>query len=77
MFPGPYLTHCQAVSFLLLSNRLFPGERMVDEDVDNILKWTDTNEDLDGNLKYEGTSQRYTIIGHVTLVAITRTLSLM
>jgi len=29
------------------------GEKMQDEDVDNILKWTDTTEDLDGNLKYE------------------------
>jgi len=29
------------------------GEKMVDADVDNILKWTDTTEDLDGNLKYE------------------------
>jgi len=29
------------------------GEKMADADVDNILKWTDTTEDLDGNLKYE------------------------
>jgi len=29
------------------------GEKMNFEDVDNILKWTDTTEDLDGNLKYE------------------------
>jgi len=29
------------------------GERMPEEDVENILKWTDTCEDLDGNLKYE------------------------
>lgn len=29
------------------------GEKMKDQDVDDILKWTDTTEDLDGNLKYE------------------------
>jgi len=29
------------------------GERLTDEEVENILKWTDTVEDLDGNLKYE------------------------
>merc|ERR1712029_1128250 len=29
------------------------GEKMNFEDVDNILKWADTTEDLDGNLKYE------------------------
>jgi len=29
------------------------GERMTDEEVDQILKYTDTQEDLDGNIKYE------------------------
>lgn len=29
------------------------GERMTDEEVDQILKYTDTTEDLDGNIKYE------------------------
>jgi len=29
------------------------GERLSDEEVEQILKWTDTVEDLDGNLKYE------------------------
>ena len=29
------------------------GERLSDEEVENILKWTDMVEDLDGNLKYE------------------------
>lgn len=29
------------------------GERLTDDDVDMILKYTDTSEDLDGNLKYE------------------------
>lgn len=29
------------------------GERLSDDDVDQILKFTDTSEDLDGNIKYE------------------------
>lgn len=29
------------------------GERMKDAEVDEILKYTDTTEDLDGNIKYE------------------------
>ena len=29
------------------------GERMTDKEVDEILKFTDTTEDLDGNIKYE------------------------
>lgn len=29
------------------------GERMTDPEVDEILKFTDTQEDLDGNIKYE------------------------
>lgn len=29
------------------------GERLTDEEVDNIMKWTDTREDLEGNVKYE------------------------
>ena len=32
------------------------GERLEDSEVDLILKLTDTQEDLDGNIKYEGTS---------------------
>lgn len=28
------------------------GERLEDEDVDNILKFTETHEDIDGNIKY-------------------------
>ena len=30
------------------------GERLSDADVDSILKFTGTEEDLDGNIKYEG-----------------------
>jgi len=30
------------------------GERLTDVDVDTILKSTGTEEDLDGNIKYEG-----------------------
>lgn len=29
------------------------GEKLTDADVDHILKWTGTEEDLDGNVKYE------------------------
>jgi len=29
------------------------GERLTDQDVDNIFKYTQTEEDLDGNIKYE------------------------
>lgn len=29
------------------------GERLEEKDLDQILKWTDTSEDLDGNYKYE------------------------
>ena len=30
------------------------GEKLQDTDVDHILKYTETEEDLDGNIKYEG-----------------------
>ena len=30
------------------------GEKLQDTDVDSILKFTGTEEDLDGNIKYEG-----------------------
>jgi len=33
---------------------LVAGERLTDIDVDTILKLTGTEEDLDGNIKYEG-----------------------
>ena len=33
---------------------VFPGERLTDSDVDQIFKHTGTEEDLDGNIKYEG-----------------------
>ena len=33
---------------------VFAGERLTDVDVDTILKLTGTEEDLDGNIKYEG-----------------------
>jgi len=32
----------------------FAGEKLQDTDVDAILKFTGTEEDLDGNIKYEG-----------------------
>ena len=32
------------------------GERLTDPEVDQILKYTGTEEDLDGNIKYEGES---------------------
>ncbi len=32
------------------------GERLTDEEVDSVIKFTDLQEDLDGNVKYEGTS---------------------
>jgi len=35
---------------------LFAGEKLQDADVDAILKFTGTEEDLDGNIKYEGTT---------------------
>ena len=35
--------------------RAFAGEKLQDADVDAILKFTGTEEDLDGNIKYEGT----------------------
>ena len=41
---------------------MFLGERMTDEEVDQILKYTDTQEDLDGNIKYEGKNQNLIII---------------
>jgi len=33
---------------------LCAGEKLQDTDVDSILKFTGTEEDLDGNIKYEG-----------------------
>ena len=30
------------------------GERLTDEEVDSVIKFTDLQEDLDGNVKYEG-----------------------
>jgi len=37
----------------LRNNLTMMGERMEDAEVDEILKFTDTREDLDGNIKYE------------------------
>jgi len=28
------------------------GERLTDKDIDNVITWTETHEDIDGNLKY-------------------------
>ena len=42
------------------------GERMTDEEVDQILKYTDTQEDLDGNIKYEGEDPEFQIILKLT-----------
>ena len=33
---------------------LYAGERLTDPEVEQILKYTGTEEDLDGNIKYEG-----------------------
>jgi len=33
---------------------LYSGERLTDAEVEMILKYTGTEEDLDGNIKYEG-----------------------
>ena len=46
-------------TFLRLASRgncvsAIVGERLTDADVDTILKLTGTEEDLDGNIKYEG-----------------------
>ena len=38
-------------SYVLLH---FSGERLTDAEVDFILKHTETHEDIDGNIKYEG-----------------------
>jgi len=35
------------------------GERLTDAEVEQILKYTGTEEDLDGNIKYEGESLYY------------------
>ena len=31
-----------------------PGERLTDIEVDEVIKFTDLQEDLEGNVKYEG-----------------------
>ena len=33
---------------------IISGERLTDEEVDSVIKFTDLQEDLDGNVKYEG-----------------------
>jgi len=38
------------------------GERLADPEVDQILKYTGTEEDLDGNIKYEGVEKIIYII---------------
>ena len=35
------------------------GERMDDPEVDKILKFTDTQEDFEGNIKYEGECRKH------------------
>lgn len=40
-----------SIRFILI---YLAGERLNDIDVDNIMQYTDTREDLDGNIKYEG-----------------------
>jgi len=47
------------------------GEKLQDTDVDSILKFTGTEEDLDGNIKYEGTNYLSAAIhGHPHIGAI-------
>lgn len=36
---------------------MLTGEKLTDLEVDDILKHIDLTEDLEGNVKYEGTSQ--------------------
>ena len=38
---------------------MFAGEKLQDTDVDSILKFTGTEEDLDGNIKYEGKDTKF------------------
>ena len=47
--PNVALTH-QSHQLLIL----FLGDRLTDEEIDEILQSTDTQEDLDGNIKFEG-----------------------
>lgn len=46
--------HLAALIAALICTLFSAGERLGDSDVDHILKFTDTEEDLDGNIKYEG-----------------------
>jgi len=50
------------------------GEKLQDTDVDSILKFTGTEEDLDGNIKYEGTNDRPQRSHRVTLGTIHSTI---
>ena len=47
--PNVALTH-QSHQLLIF----FLGDRLTDEEIDEILQSTDTQEDLDGNIKFEG-----------------------
>ena len=47
---------CWALAEGYIDNLLLSGERLTDEEVDTIIKLTGLEEDLDGNVKYEGTS---------------------
>jgi len=38
---------------------VYAGERLTDSEVEMILKYTGTEEDLDGNIKYEGINYRH------------------
>lgn len=60
-------TFCYIEAFYALSTKnarircycsfCFLGERLDDPDIDAIVKFTELQEDLDGNVKYEGKSQ--------------------
>jgi len=44
---------------------LFPGEKLTEEEVDDILKHIDLAEDLEGNVKYEGTPRYKHFLTHL------------
>lgn len=48
---------CHCVILTFVSDVFSTGERLTDMEVENILKYTGTEEDLDGNVKYEGEFQ--------------------
>ncbi len=52
-------------SYLLINFNLFPGERLEDDEIDEIIKLTQLHIDLDGNVKYEGMFARLSQNFHI------------